>query len=106
MKANNAELSESSRFQRLACVDLSERLRKKKMKALIPQITQSIYLGALFVFCVGSLVVSSGSIDGSGMVSFITSFFLLIEPIQVKFIKHPISTLISDAHVQFLNPVY
>lgn len=84
MKANNAELSESIRFQSLACADLSERLKKKKMKALIPQITQSIYLGALFIFCAGSMVLSSGSVDGSGMVSFITSFFLLIEPVQVK----------------------
>ncbi|KAK4799876.1 hypothetical protein SAY86_025241 [Trapa natans] len=82
VKANNAEFSESTRFQRLVSADLLERLKKKKMKALIPQITQSIYLGALFVFFVGSMVVSSGSVDGSGIVSFVTSFFLLIEPIQ------------------------
>ncbi|PKI38514.1 ABC transporter B family member 29, chloroplastic [Punica granatum] len=82
VKANNAELSERSRFQRLAHINLSNQLKKKKMKALIPQITQAIYLGALFIFCFGSLVVSSGSFDGSGMVSFITSLVLLIEPIQ------------------------
>uniref|UniRef100_A0A164WKE3 ABC transporter domain-containing protein n=1 Tax=Daucus carota subsp. sativus TaxID=79200 RepID=A0A164WKE3_DAUCS len=38
VKANNGEPSESLKFQRLACADLSERLKKKKMKALIPQI--------------------------------------------------------------------
>ncbi|KAK0585766.1 hypothetical protein LWI29_033781 [Acer saccharum] len=82
VKANNAERCESARFQRLAHSDLSECLKKKKMKALIPQIVQFIYFGALFIFCVGSLVVSGGSFDGSRMVSFITSLVFLIEPIQ------------------------
>ncbi|XP_059668709.1 ABC transporter B family member 29, chloroplastic isoform X2 [Cornus florida] len=82
VKANNAELCESARFQWLAHVDLSECLRKKKMKALIPQIVHIIYFGALFIFCVGSMVVSSSSFNCSGVVSFITSLVLLIEPIQ------------------------
>ncbi|TXG58246.1 hypothetical protein EZV62_016075 [Acer yangbiense] len=82
VKANNAERCESARFQRLAHSDLSECLKKKKMKALIPQIVQFIYFGALFIFCAGSLVVSGGSFDGSRMVSFITSLVFLIEPIQ------------------------
>lgn len=83
VKANNAELCESSRFQRLAHSDLSERLKKKKMKALIPQIVQIIYFGALFILCAGSLLVSSGNFDACTMVSFISSLVFLIEPIQV-----------------------
>eukprot|EP00268_Persea_americana_P019638 TRINITY_DN2009_c0_g1_i11.p1 TRINITY_DN2009_c0_g1~~TRINITY_DN2009_c0_g1_i11.p1 ORF type:complete len:597 (-),score=90.90 TRINITY_DN2009_c0_g1_i11:1220-3010(-) len=82
VKANNAELCESSRFQRLAQDDLTAHLRKKKMKALIPQIIQVIYMGALLIFCAGSMLVSRGSFDHSCMVSFITSLILLIEPIQ------------------------
>jgi putative ABC transport system ATP-binding protein len=83
VKANNSELCESARFQRLAHTDLTEHLKKKKMKAFIPQITQIIYFGALFIFCVGSLMVSSGSFDGCSMVSFVTSLVFLVEPIQV-----------------------
>ena len=49
VKASNAELSESARFRRLAHTDLSERLKKRKMKALIPQIIQIIYFGALSI---------------------------------------------------------
>ncbi|KAJ0027283.1 hypothetical protein Pint_36035 [Pistacia integerrima] len=82
VKANNAELCESARFQRFAHSDLSERLKKKKMKALIPQIVQIIYFGALFILCAGSLLVSSGSFDACTMVSFITSLAFFIEPIQ------------------------
>ncbi|OVA10000.1 ABC transporter [Macleaya cordata] len=82
VKASNAELCEGERFQRLANADLSEQLKKKRMKALVPQIVQVIYVGMLLILFVGSLVVSRGSFDGSSMVSFITSLFLLIEPIQ------------------------
>lgn len=83
VKANNAEQCESARFQKLAHSDLSACLEKKKMKALIPQIVQFIYFGSLFIFCAGSLLISSGSFDASRMVSFITSLVFLIEPIQV-----------------------
>ncbi|OMO68345.1 hypothetical protein COLO4_29711 [Corchorus olitorius] len=82
VKANNAELSEHARFQRLAYADYSQCLEKKKMKALIPQIIQIIYFGVLFILCVGSVVVSHGSFDGSSMVSFVTSLIFLVEPIQ------------------------
>ncbi|XP_030443609.1 LOW QUALITY PROTEIN: ABC transporter B family member 29, chloroplastic [Syzygium oleosum] len=82
VKANNAEPCEIARFKRLAHVDLTKRLKKKKMKALIPQIIQSIYVAALFVFCAGSLLLSKGSFDGCRMVSFLTSLVLVIEPIQ------------------------
>lgn len=82
VKANNGEPSESLKFQRLACADLSERLKKKKMKALIPQIVQLIYFGVLFIFCFGSLAVSGGSFDCSRLVAFMTSLVLLIKPIQ------------------------
>lgn len=83
MKANNSELCESARFGRLAHTNLSEQLNKKKMKAFIPQMIQSIYFGALYIFCAGSLVVSSGSFDGCSMVSFLTSLVFSVEPIQV-----------------------
>ncbi|KAG4152024.1 hypothetical protein ERO13_D04G098800v2 [Gossypium hirsutum] len=82
VKANNGELSEHARFQRLAYTDFSQHLAKKKMKALIPQIIQIIYFGVLCVLCVGSLVISRGSFDGCSMVSFVTSLVFLVEPIQ------------------------
>ncbi|CAI9097716.1 OLC1v1034188C1 [Oldenlandia corymbosa var. corymbosa] len=82
VKANNAELCENIRFQLLASADLSATLEKKKMKVLIPHIVQAIYFGLLFTLCTGSAVVSRGSFDFSAMVSFITSLYLLIEPIQ------------------------
>ncbi|KAG5556548.1 hypothetical protein RHGRI_006971 [Rhododendron griersonianum] len=83
VKANNAEFSEGARFRWLANADLSRQLKKKKMKALVPQIVQIVYFGALLIFCVGSLVVLGGSCDCCSMVSFITSLVFLIEPIQV-----------------------
>ncbi|XP_026413171.1 ABC transporter B family member 29, chloroplastic-like [Papaver somniferum] len=82
IKASNAERCESARFQKLAQADLSEQLKKKRMKAFIPQIVQGVYIGTLLIFCVGSVVVSRGTIDGASMLSFVTSLFLLIEPIQ------------------------
>ncbi|CAI0391718.1 unnamed protein product [Linum tenue] len=82
VKANNAELSENVRFQRLANADLLAHLKKKKMKALTPQIIQIIYFGGLFTLCVGSLVVSRGSFDSRSIVSFMTSLVFLVEPIQ------------------------
>ncbi|ONK73283.1 uncharacterized protein A4U43_C04F29320, partial [Asparagus officinalis] len=42
VKANNGEFSECSRFQRQALDDLVQRLKKRKMKALIPLIVQVI----------------------------------------------------------------
>ncbi|XP_010543496.1 PREDICTED: ABC transporter B family member 29, chloroplastic [Tarenaya hassleriana] len=82
VKANNAEASESVRFQRLAHADLSERLKKKKMKSFIPHIVQIIYFGALSVFCVGSLTLSGSSFSSYTIVSFLTSLAFLIDPIQ------------------------
>ncbi|KAL5721252.1 ABC transporter B member 29 [Ranunculus cassubicifolius] len=82
VKANNAELCECARFQRLAHADLSENLKKKRMKAFIPQIVHAIYVGVLLLLCVGSLVVLRSFFDGSGVISFLTSLFLLVEPIQ------------------------
>ncbi|CAM8933696.1 unnamed protein product [Rhodiola kirilowii] len=67
VKASNAELQECYRFQKFANVDLTERLKKKKMKALIPQVVQMIYFGSLSVFLVGSQLMSGGSFDASNM---------------------------------------
>ncbi|CDP15433.1 unnamed protein product [Coffea canephora] len=82
VKANNAELCENVRFQLLASTDCSACLDKKKMKALIPHIIQIFYFGLLFTICAGSVVASRGSFGCSAIVSFITSLYLLIEPIQ------------------------
>ncbi|KAK1288867.1 hypothetical protein QJS10_CPB19g00403 [Acorus calamus] len=82
IKANNAELHESIRFQRLAHDDLVKRLRKKKMRALIPQIVQFVYVGGLLLFCAGSMVATRVSFDVSRVVTFTMSLILLIEPIQ------------------------
>lgn len=83
VKANNAELCENARFRKFAYADLSAHLEKKKMKALIPQITQIIYFGVLFVLCAGSLVFSRGTFDSCDVVSFVTALVFLVEPIQV-----------------------
>ncbi|PON78012.1 ATP-binding cassette containing protein [Parasponia andersonii] len=83
VKANNAERGEIARFQRLARADLSEHLKKKEMKAFIPQIIRIMYFGALFLFCAGSLAMSRGSFDGRGMITSVTSLVFLIEPIQL-----------------------
>ncbi|KAJ4840805.1 ABC transporter B member 29, chloroplastic [Turnera subulata] len=82
VKANNAEVSEGARFEMLARADLNEHLKKKKMKALMPQLIQVIYFGTLFTLCIGSLLVSRGCFDGCSMVSFVTSLVFLVEPIQ------------------------
>ncbi|KAK1276213.1 hypothetical protein QJS04_geneDACA011750 [Acorus gramineus] len=82
IKANNAELHESIRFQRLVHDDLVKRLRKKKMRALIPQIVQFVYVGGLLLFCAGSMVATRVSFDVSRVVTFTMSLILLIEPIQ------------------------
>ncbi|KAK7278675.1 hypothetical protein RJT34_23710 [Clitoria ternatea] len=82
VKANNAELSESARFKRLALMDYSAKLRKKRMKAFIPQVIQAIYFGVLSILCAVSLVISRGSFDHKSLVSFLTSLLFLIEPIQ------------------------
>ncbi|KAK9921302.1 hypothetical protein M0R45_029819 [Rubus argutus] len=82
VKASNAELCENARFKKLAHTDLSERLKKKKMKALIPQIIQIMYFGGICMLCVGPMVFCGSSIDICGIVSFVTSSIFLIDPIQ------------------------
>ncbi|XP_015898636.3 ABC transporter B family member 29, chloroplastic isoform X2 [Ziziphus jujuba] len=82
VKVNNAELCENVRFQMLARADLSAHLKKRKMKALVPQIIQILYFGALCILFAGSLAISRGSFDSCSMVSFLTSLVFLIEPIQ------------------------
>ncbi|KAK7345328.1 hypothetical protein VNO77_15930 [Canavalia gladiata] len=82
VKANNAESCESARFKRLALMDYSAKLKKKKMKAVIPQVIQAIYFGVLCILCAGSVVISRGSFDRYSLVSFVTSLLFLIEPIQ------------------------
>uniref|UniRef100_A0A0E0P8X3 ABC transporter domain-containing protein n=1 Tax=Oryza rufipogon TaxID=4529 RepID=A0A0E0P8X3_ORYRU len=47
VKANNGEGKEISRFQNLVIVDLKNNLSKKKMKAFIPQVVRTTYIGGL-----------------------------------------------------------
>ncbi|CAL0299402.1 unnamed protein product [Lupinus luteus] len=82
VKSNNGELCERARFKRLAHIDYSAKLNKKRMKAVIPQVIQAIYFGILSILCAGSVMISRGSFDGSRLVSFVTSLLFLIEPIQ------------------------
>ncbi|PKA62375.1 ABC transporter B family member 29, chloroplastic [Apostasia shenzhenica] len=82
VKANNGALSENIRFQRLAQDDLLAHLRKKKMKAFIPQIVHFVYIGGLIVLCASARVFSQGIIDGSAFFSFIMSLALVVDPIQ------------------------
>ncbi|XP_031503769.1 ABC transporter B family member 29, chloroplastic isoform X2 [Nymphaea colorata] len=82
VKVNSAEACEMKRFQKFAQDDLRKCLKKKKMKAAIPLGIQFLYLGGFSLFCIGSLLVTSGTIDGSRMVSFVMCLFLLVEPIQ------------------------
>ncbi|KAK7267995.1 hypothetical protein RIF29_20677 [Crotalaria pallida] len=82
VKANNGELCERVRFKKLAQIDYSAKLNKRRMKAVIPQVIQAIYFGILSILCAGSLMISRGSFDGYRLVSFVTSLLFLIEPIQ------------------------
>ncbi|KAL9256403.1 ABC transporter B family member 29, chloroplastic-like protein [Drosera capensis] len=84
VKASNTEWSESLRFNKLAHTDLTKRLRKRKMKVLLPDILQVMYFGALFVLCAGFMVLSPGTCDGSRLITFMSSLVFLVEPIQVK----------------------
>jgi putative ABC transport system ATP-binding protein len=83
VKANNGEGKEISRFQNLVIVDLKNNLSKKKMKAFIPQVVRTTYIGGLLVLCAGSIAVSGTFFDGEGFLSFLTALTLAIEPIQV-----------------------
>ncbi|XP_027364889.1 ABC transporter B family member 29, chloroplastic isoform X2 [Abrus precatorius] len=82
VKANNAESCENARFKRLAMMDYSAKLKKRKMKAVIPQVIQAIYFGILSILCAGSVMISRGSFDRYILVSFVTSLLFLIGPIQ------------------------
>uniref|UniRef100_I1PL25 ABC transporter domain-containing protein n=1 Tax=Oryza glaberrima TaxID=4538 RepID=I1PL25_ORYGL len=82
VKANNGEGKEISRFQNLVIVDLKNNLSKKKMKAFIPQVVRTTYIGGLVVLCAGSIAVSGTFFDGEGFLSFLTALALAIEPIQ------------------------
>ncbi|RLM75427.1 hypothetical protein C2845_PM15G07630 [Panicum miliaceum] len=82
VKANNGELKETLRFQKLARDDLKNNLDKKKMKTLIPQAVRVTYIGGLLLLCAGSIVVSGTSFHAEGFLSFLTALALVVEPIQ------------------------
>lgn len=93
VKANNGELKEILRFQKLARDNLKNNLDKKKMKTLIPQAVRATYIGGLLVLCAGSMVVSGTSFDAEGFLSFLTALALVVEPIQVS------STFMSNSYL-------
>lgn len=83
VKAYNAEDCEHWRFEKLASADRDAHISKRKLKSFIPEVITSVYAGAILIlFWVGSWVISCGTFNGAGMVSFVTSLVLLIEPIQ------------------------
>ncbi|KAM5552016.1 hypothetical protein ABKV19_026743 [Rosa sericea] len=69
VKASNAELWENIGLRSLLTLTSATNLKKKKMKALIPQVTQIIYFGGLSMLCVGPMMLCSSSIDIFGIVS-------------------------------------
>lgn len=105
VKANIGESKESFRFQTLALDNLRQQLKKKKLKALIPQLVQALCVGGLLVLCVCSVVVSRNSYDCSNLFSFITALMLLIEPIKVTLLSgHVLLIFPRDNYV--LNILY
>ncbi|KAL2900179.1 ABC transporter B family member 29 chloroplastic, partial [Bienertia sinuspersici] len=84
VKASNMVWTESIRFKRLAHADLISQLKKRKIKALIPQIVQAVYFGALLLFFAGSLALSRGPFNICRLISFVTSLVFLVEPIQTE----------------------
>jgi len=90
VKAHAAEAFEQCRFERLALADCHAHLGKRRMKALIPEVITAVYAAtSIILFGVGTWVISQGSFNGAGMVSFVTSLVLLIEPIQVERMSWP-----------------
>lgn len=84
VKAHAAEDLEQWRFERLAWAERDAQLGKKRMKAFIPEMITLVYVITVMVlFGVGTWAISKGTLDGGGMVSFITSLVLLVEPMQV-----------------------
>lgn len=83
VKAYAAEEFEQWRFQRLALTDTEARIKKKKMKAFIPEVITAVYAStAILLFAVATCAVSRGSFDAANMISFTTSLLLLVDPIQ------------------------
>lgn len=84
VKAYAAEEYEQWRFQKLALVDSEARIKKKRMKAFIPEAITAVYAStAILLFAVATWAVFRGSFDRANMISFTTSLLLLVDPIQV-----------------------
>ncbi|CAA7405353.1 unnamed protein product [Spirodela intermedia] len=82
VKANNAELSETSRFQKFAYDDLTKLLKKRRAKVFVPEIVKVIHIGGTLLLCAAAVLASRGLFDSSYMVSFIISVALLVDPIE------------------------
>jgi putative ABC transport system ATP-binding protein len=89
VKSRAAEAFERRKFENLAKADWQAHLGKKRMKAFIPEIITAVYAAtAITLFGVGTWIISQGKFDSAGMVAFVTSLVLLIEPIQVTYWKY------------------
>ncbi|MCO5596308.1 hypothetical protein L7F22_050369 [Adiantum nelumboides] len=83
VKAFAAEEFELWRFQGLALTDTEARVKKKKMKAFIPEAITAVYAStAILLFAVATWAVSHGSFNATNIISFTTSLLLLVDPIQ------------------------
>ncbi|KAI5053939.1 hypothetical protein GOP47_0031167, partial [Adiantum capillus-veneris] len=83
VKAYVGEEFEQWRFQRLALIDTEARIKKKKMKAFIPEAITAVYAStAILLFAAATWAVSHGSFNAANMISFTTSLLLLVDPIQ------------------------
>lgn len=92
VKANIGETRESLRFQSLAYDDLLQRLKKRKMKVLLPHLVRALYIGGLTMLGAGFLLFFRNPSDCSNFCSFAMALLLLIGPIQVL-------SLINDTHL-------
>lgn len=83
VKAYAAEEFEQWRFQKLALADNEARIKKKRMKAFIPEAITAVYATtAIMLFGVATWAISRGAFDGPNLISFVASLLLLIDPIQ------------------------
>ncbi|CAM6127210.1 unnamed protein product [Calypogeia fissa] len=83
IKAHGGEAAEQWRFNRLAWTEREAQLGKKRMKAFIPEMITLVYvMTGTVLLAVGTWAISKGTFDAAGMVSFITSLILLVDPMQ------------------------
>ena len=87
VKANNAELRESYRFEKLALDDLTRLLKKRKAKVLVPEVVKLMHIGGILLLCSSAALTLSGLFDSNRMTSFAVLLALLVDPIEVNIIQ-------------------